>query len=80
MNPRPSKAIAKGEEASAVAPSDEGQTGCPSDAATLTDTDCPHGLSLFHGGRQQKRTLRNKRRYLEYMARAIYDAGFRGSL
>jgi hypothetical protein len=27
MNPRPSKAIAKGEEASAVAASDEGQTG-----------------------------------------------------
>jgi hypothetical protein len=27
MNPRPSKVIAKGEEASAVAPSDEGQAG-----------------------------------------------------
>jgi hypothetical protein len=40
----------------------------------------PARSSLFHGGRQQKRTLRNKRRYLEHMARAIYDASFRGSL
>jgi len=46
----------------------------------LTDIDCRHGLSLFRGGRQQKRTLRNTRRYLEHMARAIYDASFRGSL